>query len=138
MNLYHTFMAVLGCREAMWEELKLHQRSRRRKALVDLGWENRHIEDREARALFDELFERFESDMRARISIWYSMTELGYNLPKREPLHKAELLEEERIRKAILDARARAREEDFDVPCRVIRVFVGFKQADALEVEVDE
>lgn len=77
-------------------------------------------------------------DMLARISIWYSMTELGYNLPKREPLHKAELLEEERIRKAILDARARAREEDFDVPCRVIRVFVGFKQADALEVEVDE
>lgn len=73
--------------------------------------------------------------MRARISIWYSMTELGYSLPKREPLHKAELLEEERIRKAILDARAQAREEEFDVPCRV-RVFVGFKESDLDDVDV--
>jgi hypothetical protein len=60
MNLYHSFVVVLGCREAMWEELKLLQRSRR-KALIDLGWENRLIEDREARVRFDELFERFES-----------------------------------------------------------------------------
>jgi hypothetical protein len=70
--------------------------------------------------------------MRARISMWYSMTELGFSLPEREPLHKAELLEEERIRKAILDARAQAREEDFDVPCRVIRAFIGFKEADVV------
>ena len=72
-------------------------------------------------------------DMRARISMWYSMTELGFILPKREPLHKAELLEEQRIRKAILDARAQAREEDFDVPCRVIRAFIGFKEADVFD-----
>jgi len=72
-------------------------------------------------------------DMRARISMWYSMTELGFSLPKREPLHKAELLEEQRIRKAILDARAQAREEDFDVPCRVIRAFIGFKEADVFD-----
>jgi hypothetical protein len=76
-------------------------------------------------------------DMRARTSIWYSMTELGYNLPKREPLHKAELLEEERIRKAILDAHTQAREEDFDVPCRVIRVFVGFKESDGVDACCD-
>lgn len=76
-------------------------------------------------------------DMRARISIWYSMTELGYSLPQREPLHKAELLEEERIRKAILDARTQAREEDFDVPCRVIRVFVGFKESDGVDDSCD-
>ncbi len=73
-------------------------------------------------------------DTRARISMWYSMTELGYTLPKREPLEKAELLEEERRRKAILDARAQAREEDFDVPCRIIRVFIGFKEADGIDV----
>ena len=60
MNLYRAFMVVVGCREAMWEELKLLQRSRR-KALVDLGWENRLMEDRETRARFDELFEQFES-----------------------------------------------------------------------------
>jgi hypothetical protein len=73
-------------------------------------------------------------DMRARMSMWYSMTELGYALPRREPLAKAELLEEERRRKAILDARAQAREEDFDVPCRIIRVFIGFKEADGIDV----
>jgi hypothetical protein len=60
MNLYRSFVTVLGCREAMWEELKVLQRSSR-KALVDLGWESRLLDDREARARFDELFERFES-----------------------------------------------------------------------------
>ena len=75
-----------------------------------------------------------DRDMRARMSMWYSMTQLGYTLPRREPLEKAELLEEERRRKAILDARALAREEDFDVPCRIIRVFIGFKEADATDV----
>ncbi|KAH9044558.1 hypothetical protein EDB85DRAFT_1910073 [Lactarius pseudohatsudake] len=133
MNLHHSFMVVLGCREAMWEELKMLQRSRKN-VLADLGWESNNQEERESRARFDELFELFESDTRARISMWYSMTELGYTLPKREPLEKAELLEEERRRKAILDARAQAREEDFDVPCRIIRVFVGFKEADGIDV----
>ncbi|KAI9460513.1 hypothetical protein BJY52DRAFT_1262153 [Lactarius psammicola] len=132
MNLHHSFMVVLGCREAMWEELKMLQRSRKT-VLADLGWES-NLEERESRVRFDELFELFESDTRARISMWYSMTELGYTLPKREPLEKAELLEEERRRKAILDARAQAREEDFDVPCRIIRVLIGFKEADGIDV----
>lgn len=60
MNLYRSFVTVLGCREAMWGELKVLQRSSR-KALVDLGWESRLLDDREARTRFDELFERFES-----------------------------------------------------------------------------
>ncbi len=60
MNLHRSFVTVLGCREAMWEELKALQRSSR-KVLVDLGWESRLLDDREARARFDELFERFES-----------------------------------------------------------------------------
>jgi hypothetical protein len=60
MNLHRSFMVVVGCREAMWEELKMLQRSRR-KALVDLGWENTLLEDKEARTRFDELFEQFES-----------------------------------------------------------------------------
>jgi hypothetical protein len=60
MNLYRSFMVVLGCRESMWEELRLLQRSRRN-ALVGLGWENRVLQDKEARSMFDELFERFES-----------------------------------------------------------------------------
>jgi hypothetical protein len=60
MNLYHSFTAVLGCREAMWEELRMLQRSRRQ-ALVEFGWESRVLHDKEARSLFDERFERFES-----------------------------------------------------------------------------
>jgi len=132
MNLHHSFMVVLGCRETMWEELKMLQRSHR-DVLTDLGWEC-NLEERESRAKYVELFELFESDMRARMSMWYSMTQLGYTLPRREPLEKAELLEEERRRKAILDARALAREEDFDVPCRIIRVFIGFKEADTIDV----
>ena len=59
MNLHHSFMVVLGCREAMWEELKMHQRSHR-DVLTDLGWET-NLEERESRARFDELFELFES-----------------------------------------------------------------------------
>jgi hypothetical protein len=60
MNLYRSFVTVLGCREAMWEELKVLQRSSR-KVLGDLGWESRLLDDREARARFDDLFKRFES-----------------------------------------------------------------------------
>ena len=60
MNLHHSFMVVLGCREAMWEELKMLQRSRR-KVLVDLGWESNLMEEKESRTRFDELFQGFES-----------------------------------------------------------------------------
>jgi hypothetical protein len=60
MNLYHSFIAVLGCREAMWEELRMLQRSRRH-TLVEFGWESRVLHDKEARSIFDELFERFKS-----------------------------------------------------------------------------
>ena len=60
MNLHHSFMVVLGCREAMWEELKMLQRSRRN-VLADLGWESNLMEERESRARFDELFQVFES-----------------------------------------------------------------------------
>jgi len=59
MNLHHSFMVVVGCREAMWEELKMFQRSRKT-VLADLGWES-NLEERESRARFDELFELFES-----------------------------------------------------------------------------
>ncbi|KAI0068108.1 S-adenosyl-L-methionine-dependent methyltransferase [Artomyces pyxidatus] len=130
MNLYHAFLGVLGCREAMWEELKLLQRSKKRELLVQMGWDASIVEDLIARSKFDELFERFQSDIYARIALWYSLSELGYPLPKREPLLKSELLEEERRRKAILDARASAPDDDFDAPSRVIRVFIGFKESE--------
>ncbi|KAI0045204.1 S-adenosyl-L-methionine-dependent methyltransferase [Auriscalpium vulgare] len=132
MNLYHAFLGVLGCKEAMWEELKLLQRSKRALVhLAEVGWDTSPtLEDTEARARFEEAFDRFQSDIYARISLWYSLSELGYSLPKREPLLKSELLEEERRRKAILDARASAPDDDFNVPSRVMRVFIGFKESE--------
>jgi hypothetical protein len=60
MNLHHSFMVVLGCREAMWEEFKMLQRSHRN-VLAELGWESNLTEERESRTRFDELFEVFES-----------------------------------------------------------------------------
>ena len=72
-------------------------------------------------------------DIQVRVSLWHSLTELGYTYPRREPLLKSELLEEERARKAIMNARALA-EEDTDVPCRAIRVLVGFKSSDDVDL----
>lgn len=65
MNLYRAFIGVLGCKEEMWEELKMLQRSRPGE-LAEMGWEERRAEDKaveeqEARSRFDELFERFQS-----------------------------------------------------------------------------
>ncbi|KAA1467967.1 S-adenosyl-L-methionine-dependent methyltransferase [Dentipellis sp. KUC8613] len=129
MNLYRAFMGVLGCREAMWEEL-LYLQSSRRERLIELGWEDKELEEHEARSRFEEMFKRYESDIHARVALWYSLSELGYPVPPRGGLTKSELLEEERTRKAIMDARAMAKEDDFDTPCRVLRVFIGFKSGD--------
>lgn len=69
MNLYRAFIGVLGCKEEMWEELKMLQRSRPGE-LAEMGWEERRVEqgqvdkageEQEARSRFDELFERFQS-----------------------------------------------------------------------------
>lgn len=65
MNLYRTYMGVVGCKEEMWGELKMLRTSRHR-SLSALGWEEKTLEDKvledqEARGRFDEMFERFES-----------------------------------------------------------------------------
>ena len=84
--------------------------------------------------IFPIIFSTFFSDVRARVSFWYSLTELGFSLPKREPLSKIDLAEEERVRKAIVDARALLHRDDSDMPCRVVRLFTGYKMVDGEEV----
>ena len=42
-------------------------------------------------------------------------------------------MEEERIRKAILEARARLLKDDSDVPCKIVRMIVGYKMDDGEE-----
>lgn len=71
-------------------------------------------------------YDRF-SDMQARISIWCSLTGIGWPFPAREPLSKAEVLEEERIRDSLLRARQFGLDEDRQTPCRSVRVLVGYK-----------
>jgi len=66
-------------------------------------------------------------DMQARVSLWASLTGLGWPQPQREPLSKAELIEEERVRQAMLEARQFASAEDLQTPCRTSRVLVGYK-----------
>lgn len=67
------------------------------------------------------------SDMQLRVSLWCSVKDIGWPLPPREPLTKAELIEEERMREAMLEARRNATFEDQQLPCRSVRVLVGFK-----------
>jgi hypothetical protein len=67
------------------------------------------------------------SDMQARLSFWCSLTDIGWLLPTREPLSKAEVIEEERIRESMLEARQFASEEDLQTVCRSLRVLVGYK-----------
>jgi hypothetical protein len=66
--------------------------------------------------------------MQVRISFWCSLTELGWDLPPKEPVSKAEYIEEERIHKAIKEAMESAKDEDTQTPCRSVRVFLGYKE----------
>ena len=65
--------------------------------------------------------------MQHRLSLWSSVLDMGWPLPTREPLSKAELIEEERLREAMLEARKSASPEDLEQPCRSFRVLVGYK-----------
>ncbi|KAF8846045.1 hypothetical protein BDN67DRAFT_12654 [Paxillus ammoniavirescens] len=127
MQLYFSYQSVLACQESMWEELVDRMRNRPGK-LRDLGWESDlELSELESRTRFEVLVERYKRDMQARISLWYSLRELGWAVPPREPLSKAELVEEERLYQAMLEARRFASEEDLQTPCRSIRVFLGYK-----------
>lgn len=65
--------------------------------------------------------------MQSRISIWCSLTGIGWPFPARDPMSKAELIEEGRIRDSMLEALRFASEEDQEIPCRSVRILVGYK-----------
>lgn len=75
--------------------------------------------------------------MQTRISFWASLTERGFKLPLKEPLTKAEHIEEERIHKAIKEAMQSASEEDLQTPCRSVRVIIGFKLSKHMDEDFD-
>ncbi|KIK70686.1 hypothetical protein GYMLUDRAFT_210055 [Collybiopsis luxurians FD-317 M1] len=127
MHLFRSYNYVLGCQEALWEELKDRIRNRKEE-LEPFGWEDEEeFEEIQNRKKFERLLERYRSDMQSRISFWCSLQEIGWTQPVREPLTKAELIEEERMREAMLQARRNTTSEDQQMPCRSVRVLVGFK-----------
>ena len=65
--------------------------------------------------------------MQTRVSMWCSLTDMGWALPAREQLTKAEHIEEDRVRESLSEARKRPT-SDLQSPCRVIRVLTGYKQ----------
>ncbi|KAF8078906.1 hypothetical protein FPV67DRAFT_1466813 [Lyophyllum atratum] len=127
MHLYRSYQSVLACQEAMWEELKDRIRNRKDE-LLPFGWDDdEELEELQSRKKFERLVERYRSDMQARVSLWCSLSGIGWPFPTREPLSKAELMEEERIRESLLQARQFMSEEDRQTPCRALRVLVGYK-----------
>jgi len=64
--------------------------------------------------------------MHARTALWHSVAStLTWKIPEREPMSKAEILEEERLYHAMLQGRKRNSEAS--PPCRTLRIFIGFK-----------
>ena len=70
----------------------------------------------------------FHSDMHVRMSLWHSLVHFGWDYPQRDPMSKAEEMEEIRLREDILMARRKAGAENEREPsCRAVRILVGAK-----------
>ncbi|KAF7347703.1 S-adenosyl-L-methionine-dependent methyltransferase [Mycena venus] len=123
MHLYRSYQIVLACQEEMWEELKDRIRNRKDE-LKPFGWDDdEELEELQNRKKFELLVDRYRTDMQTRTALWCSLTGIGWPFPPREPLSKAELIEEERIRAAMIEARTYGDSDDeTPSPCRSLRV----------------
>ncbi|KAI5835965.1 hypothetical protein K523DRAFT_343927 [Schizophyllum commune Tattone D] len=127
MQLHCSYRYVLGCQEAMWDELKYRIRNKS-ESLAPYGWDDdEDFEETHNRHKFETLIQRYQSDMRARISLWCTLSELGWAYPARDPLTKAQAIEEARLREALAEARRAAQQGDLQLPSRALRVMVGYK-----------
>ncbi|PCH33930.1 hypothetical protein WOLCODRAFT_160462 [Wolfiporia cocos MD-104 SS10] len=127
MHLLRALMLVLSVREAMWDELLARMRAGDER-LCQHGFAEEHFSaEAAARAKFDALVERYEKDVRARVSLWHSMVLNGWDLPRRDPMSRAEMVEEERLRQDIIAARRAAKDEDLQGFCRSARLMIGVK-----------
>ena len=63
MHLYRSYQSVLGCEEAMWEELKDRVRNRKDE-LLPFGWDDdEDLEELESRKKFERLVDRYRSSV---------------------------------------------------------------------------
>lgn len=61
MQLYLSCQYILGCQEAMWEELKDRIRNRKHE-LSPYGWDDdEELEELQSRTKFEKLIDRFKS-----------------------------------------------------------------------------
>ncbi|KAI0748386.1 hypothetical protein C8Q80DRAFT_1344601 [Daedaleopsis nitida] len=120
LHLRRALGFVLAIREAMWEELQTMLTNPRRGVDLDKYGFFVHEDTVESmRAKFVQLLDQYKSDMHVRMSLWHSL---------RDPMSKAEEMEEMRLREDILIARRKAgAENEREPPCRAVRVLVGAK-----------
>ena len=65
--------------------------------------------------------------MQNRLSFWCSLEDIGWDFPARDPLTKAEIVEEERMREGLMKGSKQATNEDVLQTCRAMRVIIGHK-----------
>ncbi|GBE77747.1 hypothetical protein SCP_0106290 [Sparassis crispa] len=129
MHLFSAVRRVLSVKEAMWEEL-INRVVKRDESLRKYGWTaaDDYTED-SSRRKFDALVHQYDKDMRVRISLWHSLVRYGWEYPPRDPLSKAEVMEEERIRQDLLRARRSANGGELNACSRCIRLILGEKSS---------
>ncbi|EPT01481.1 hypothetical protein FOMPIDRAFT_56317 [Fomitopsis schrenkii] len=129
MQLFRALGLVMSVKEAMWEELceRVAKAGEGRRLREECGWEDADFAEGALREKFEGWVERYRSDIRARVSLWYSMVLSGWQYPRKDPTSRAEMLEEERLRQDILEARKHAKGEDLMGYSRSIRLLVGTK-----------
>ncbi|RDX46898.1 hypothetical protein OH76DRAFT_1406497 [Lentinus brumalis] len=129
LHLRRSLGVVLAVREAMWEELQSLVTSPR--SDLDLGRYGFYVHEdtmESMRAKYVQLLDQYKSDMHVRMSLWSSLVHFGWDYPQRDPMSKAEEMEELRLREDILLARRQAgAENEREPPCRAVRVLVGAK-----------
>ncbi len=150
LHLRRSLGVVLAVREAMWEELQSLVTSPRSDVDLDRYGFYVHEDTMESmRAKYVQLLDQYkrcvcalvgggegacadwgsaDSDMHVRMSLWSSLVHFGWDYPQRDPMSKAEEMEELRLREDILLARRQAgAENEREPPCRAVRVLVGAK-----------
>ena len=67
--------------------------------------------------------------MHVRLSAWHSLVRAGFAYPRRQKTSEDELAREEDFRRALLEVRRGAKERDFALPSRSVRLLLGVRGA---------
>ncbi|PIL24402.1 hypothetical protein GSI_14155 [Ganoderma sinense ZZ0214-1] len=131
LHLRRALGFVLAVREAMWDELAALVTAPGACGDVDLtkyGFFPHEDTLQSMRSKYVQLLDQFKHDMHVRMSLWHSLVHFGWDYPQRDPMSKAEEMEEIRLREDILTARRNAgAENDREPHCRAVRMLVGVR-----------